>query len=99
MLPFESAPNRFVIPYYVMTRDLLTNYQPSAPSSDLQRYDLPSESFRLTFSNLPSGTPRLSSYDPITGATSQAKIVEQTARSTTIEVAATDYPRLLQIEY
>jgi hypothetical protein len=99
VLPFESAPNRFVIPYYVMTRDLLTDYQPSAPSSDLQRFDLPDESFRITFANLPSGTPKVSSYDPITGSSSPTKVVEETAKSTTIEVAATDYPRLLQIEY
>ena len=31
VLPFQSTPTRFVIPIYVMTRDLLTLYEPQRP--------------------------------------------------------------------
>jgi hypothetical protein len=41
VLPFQSSPTHFVIPVYVMTSDVLTLYQPSAPTSDIHRYDLP----------------------------------------------------------
>lgn len=99
VFPFESAPNRFVIPVYVMTRDLLTDYEPQQPESDVQRFDLPQENFRITLGGLPAGEPSVSFYDPITNSDAPAKFIEDTATGAEFEVAATDYPRLLQIEY
>ena len=97
--PFQSSPTRFVIPFYVMTRNVLTNYRPGAPSSDLQRYDLPSETFRVTLSGLPGGNPTVSAYDPITGARTAAVLVAHGGSQDTFELAATDYPRLLEVDY
>jgi hypothetical protein len=36
-----------------MTRDLLTLYEPNAPTSDIHRFDLPDETFHITLANLP----------------------------------------------
>src|SRR5258707_14431935 len=44
----QSSPTHFVIPFYVMTLDMLTLYDPGAPSTDRARFDLPDESFTVT---------------------------------------------------
>ncbi len=65
VLPFQTSPTRFVIPVYVMTRDLMTLYEPGKPESDVTRFDLPSENFTIKLSNLPAGeAPHVSAYDP-----------------------------------
>ncbi|HUA11312.1 MAG TPA: hypothetical protein VMA83_04850 [Solirubrobacteraceae bacterium] len=99
VFPYQSSPTRFVIPVYVMTRDLLTLYQPEQPSTDIQRFDLPPEAFRITLGDLPSGVPKVKFYDPMTNTYAPAKYVEQTAAGDVFEVFATDYPRLLELEY
>ena len=101
VLPFQSSPTRFTIPVYVMTRDLLTLYKPEAPSSDIHRFDLPDETFRITLANLPttSKPPTISAYDPLRNETTPAKLISRTGENATIELAATDYPRILTIDY
>jgi hypothetical protein len=101
VLPFQSSPTRFVIPVYVMTRDLLTLYEPGAPTNDVHRFDLPNETFRITLGNLPETAtpPTISAYDPLRNETTPAKLVAQAGHTATVEIAATDYPRILTIEY
>jgi hypothetical protein len=101
VLPFQSTPTRYVIPIYVMTRDLLTLYQPEAPTSDIHRFDLPNETFRITLGNLPQTTtpPTITAYDPLRNETTPAKLITQTSHTATIEIATTDYPRILTIQY
>jgi hypothetical protein len=101
VLPFQSSPTRFVIPVYVMTRDLLTLYEPDAPTSDIHRFDLPDETFRITLGNLPETAtpPTISAYDPLRNETNPAKLVAQAGHTATVEMAATDYPRILTIAY
>jgi hypothetical protein len=101
VLPFQSSPTRFVIPVYVMTRDLLTLYEPNQPASDIHRFDLPDETFRITLGDLPAtgGTPVISAYDPLRDESTPARLVSQTGGTATVEIAATDYPRILTVEY
>ncbi len=101
VLPFQSSPTRYVIPIYVMTRDLLTLYEPNAPTNDIHRFDLPNETFHITLGNLPQTTtpPTITAYDPLRNETTPAKLTTQTGHTATIEIAATDYPRILTIEY
>jgi hypothetical protein len=101
VLPFQSSPTRFLIPVYVMTRDLLTLYEPEAPTSDIHRFDLPNEIFHITLGNLPETAtpPTISAYDPLRNETTPAKLISQSGHTATIEIAATDYPRILTIEY
>jgi hypothetical protein len=101
MFPFQSSPTRFVFPVYVMTRNLATLYQPELPSSNLARYDLPTEWFRLTLGNLPSThrPPSVSAYDPLSNSYTPAQFISQQDNRATFEIAVTDYPRILTIDY
>jgi hypothetical protein len=101
VFPFQSSPTRFVIPVYVMTRDLATLYKPNAPTTDTTRFDLPDETFRITLGNLPSSSaaPAVSAYDPLHNDNTPARLVSRQADRAVFEFAATDYPRLLVIDY
>jgi hypothetical protein len=101
VLPFQSSPTRFVIPVYVMTRDLLTLYEPSAPSTDIRRFDLPDETFRITLGNLPetAAAPSISAYDPLHGESTPARLISREGSRAVVEFSATDYPRLLTVSY
>jgi hypothetical protein len=101
VLPFQSSPTRFVIPVYVMTRDLLTLYQPNTPTTNTNRFDLPNETFRITLGNLPPTTtpPTITAYDPIHNTNTPAHLITNTNNTLEIELTATDYPRILTIDY
>jgi len=100
VLPFQASPKRFVIGVYVMTRDLMTLYEPGKPESDVTRFDLPPENFTIKLANLPAGAaPRVSAYDPLRHESTPARLVSQQGETAEFEIAATDYPRLLTLEY
>jgi hypothetical protein len=96
VFPFQSSPTRFVIPVYVMTPNLTTVHAGSA-----NRFDLPDENFRITLGNLPAtaGPPAVSAYDPMRDAQTPARLVSRWGDRAVFEVAATNYPRLLSIDY
>jgi hypothetical protein len=99
--PFQTSPTRYVIPVYVMTRDMLTLYDPAAPTSDIARYDLPDETFRITLGNLPEtkSAPVVSAYDPLHNEDTPARLLTREGHTATFEINATDYPRLLTLDY
>jgi hypothetical protein len=101
VLPFQSTPKRYVIPVYVMTRNLLTLYEPEAPSSDTTRFDLPGELFRITLGNLPAtgASPSVSAYDPLRNRSTPAQLISRQGDRAIFEIEATDYPRVLTIDY
>jgi hypothetical protein len=101
VLPFQASPTHFLIPVYVMTRDLLTLYQPNAPQTDATRYDLPNEKFKITLANLPETPqpPTITSYDPLRNTQTPTRLLERQGNTATIEITTTDYPRVLSIEY
>ena len=101
VFPFQSSPTRFVIPVYVMTRNLATLYRPELPESNLTRYDLPSETFRITLGDLPATgrPPRVTAYDPLRNMNTPSRMVSRQRNHATFEIKVTDYPRLLTIEY
>ncbi len=101
VFPFQASPTRFVIPIYVMTRNLSTLYRPNLPLSDVTRYDLPAETFRVKLGNLPT-TPRppsISAYDPLLNRSTPARLVTHKGDAAVFELSVTDYPRLLAIDY
>jgi hypothetical protein len=101
VLPFQSSPTRFVIPVYVMTRDLLTLYEPGAAPSDTTRFDLPDETFRVTLGNLPetANPPTVDSYDPLHDRSTPARLLSREGETGVFEVSASDSPRLLTLDY
>jgi hypothetical protein len=101
VLPFQSAPRRFVVPVYVMTPNLTTVSDMNAPEKSPTRFDLPDENFRITLGNLPETAepPAVSAYDPMRGEATPARFVSRQGDRAVFEIAATDYPRLLTIDY
>ncbi len=99
VFPFQTGPRRFVVPVYVMTRDLLTLYRPHAPASDTTRFDLPGEQFDITLAGLPSSSaaPTVSAYDPLSDTSTPARVLAHHPGSAVVRMTATDYPRLLSI--
>jgi hypothetical protein len=83
-LPFQAAPGRYVVPVYVMTRNLAK--------------ELPPEDFRLSIGGLGGGELRVAASDPLTGKKTPAEVVSQDAKSVVVELPLTDSPRLLTLE-
>ena len=96
VFPFQSSPTRFVIPVYVMTPNLTTVHGDSD-----NRFDLPDERFRITLGNLPATAepPAVGAYDPMRDSETPARLVSRQGDRAVFEVAATNYPRLLTVEY
>ena len=101
VFPFQSSPTSFVIPVYVMTRNLAEIYRPGLPPTNMTRYDLPAETFRLTLGNLPTTRqpPSVSAYDPLLNRSTPARLVSRKGHQAVFELSVTDYPRLLTIDY
>ena len=81
ILPFQSNPHRFVIPYYVMTRNLFPAMAP--------------ERFNITLRGLHAATIHVQCYDPIADVYYPSSITSDANDTLTISVKATDYPYLL----
>jgi len=96
-LPFQLDDSTFVAPVYVMTRDMAQVHRPDASSSDVTRYDLPPEKYRLTIGGIRGATPQVSLRDPMTGSDAPVQVVSREGDRLTIQLEATDSPRLLKI--
>lgn len=96
-LPFEVRPHRYVVPVYVMTRDLMQLYKPSAPKSDVTRFDLPPENFELTIGGVPPHS-KVSATDPLTGKSVRVRKLPQSGDRLVVQIPVTDSPRLLVID-
>ena len=94
VLPFQLSDHTFAIPAYVMTRDVAHLYNASAPRSDVSRWDLPAETFRITLGGLGPNV-RLSAQDPLTGQSVPVTVVAATGGQITIELPLTDSPRVI----
>jgi hypothetical protein len=101
VFPFQSSPTRFVIPVYVMTENLTAVYNASEPEGSPTRFDMPSENFRITLGNLPEtpNPPAVGAYDPLTNESTPARFISRKGSTAVFEIAATNYPRLLTLEY
>jgi hypothetical protein len=96
-LPFQLSANRYVVPVYVMTRNMATLYKPDAPGSDTTRLDLPPADYRLTIAGVDGSTAGASATDPITGKSVPVKVTSRLPDRFTVQLPLTDYPRLLQL--
>jgi len=96
--PFQADSNKFVIPVYVMTRNMAQIYNPSAPSSDVTRRDLPPETFRLAISGLNAAKLTASATDPLTGTSVPVQIVSAVGSTAVVQIPLTDSPRLLVLQ-
>jgi hypothetical protein len=83
-LPYQVNSHRFVIPYYVMTRDVTK--------------DLPPEKFAIQISKLKAQGATVSVYDPIHDRTLPVTINRRGRDFLNLTLSATDYPYLLTIQ-
>ena len=101
VFPYQSSPTRFVVAIYVMTRDMLTLYRPGETADHDTRFDLPDERFRITLAHLPESgaSPSVAAFDPLQDRPAPARLISRHGGTAEFEIAATDYPRLLTIQY
>lgn len=83
-LPFQVNPKRFIIAIYQMSFDVLNPPRPGT--------------YRLTIKNLPNWATFHDYYDPLYNMTAPYKVVHRAANTFTIEIEASDSPRLLLLD-
>lgn len=94
--PFQvDDSRRFVVPVYVMTRNLLHEYE---GGSDPTRFDMPPEPFRMTIGGVKGTGSIISAVDPLSGASVPVTVISRSGTNVVVELACSDYPRLLTIQ-
>ena len=83
-LPYQVNPHRFVIPYYVMTRNIA---QPLTP-----------ESFEIDFTGVHAKRATVSVYDPLNDVSVPVTVDSAAGDELVLTVTAADYPYLLIID-
>jgi hypothetical protein len=97
VFPFQVSDDSFVVPAYVMTRDVAHLYDTSASSTDVTRYDLPPETYRLTLGGVDGNAVTVQAFDPLSNVSVPAVVVARSATTVTVQLALTDSPRLLRL--
>lgn len=82
--PFQVSQRRFVIPVYVMTRNVSE--------------DLPAEPYRLAIGAIDGEGAEVTASDPLTGETVPVTVISRGADQVVVELPVTDSPRLLTIQ-
>jgi hypothetical protein len=83
-LPFQVNARRFIIPYYVMTRDITK--------------DLPPEQFTVQIKGLTGNGASVTAYDPINNKEVPVVVKGKAQDSLSVNLTATDYPYLLTVQ-
>jgi len=83
-LPFQVNARRFIIPYYVMTRDITK--------------DLPPEQFTVQIKGLKGDGASVTAYDPINNKEVPVVVKGKAQDSLSVNLTATDYPYLLTVQ-
>jgi hypothetical protein len=96
--PFQVSNNKFVVPAYVMTRNMDTLYNPSAPSTDVTRFDLPPQTYRLSVGGLNTASLTVTATDPMTGSSVPVTVTPTSSTTADLQLPLSDYPRLITIQ-
>lgn len=83
-LPYQVSDRKFVIPYYVMTRDLKKDLSTENYELSIKGFDFPKLDFKV--------------YDPFDDMYLKNINAHQRAEIATVNLEAKDYPRLLIVE-
>jgi hypothetical protein len=97
-LPFQMAPDKYAIGYYVVTRDMVHDWNPKLDSLDPARYDMPEQTFDLTLRNLRGVNAKVSAWDPMANQSVPATVLAADEDSLKVQLQTVDYPRFLLIE-
>lgn len=82
-LPYQVNSRRFVIPYYVMTRDVMKNLDP--------------EQYTVAIRGLKSNAT-VTAYDPIQNRSVPVRVLDRQSDRLSLQLTATDYPYLLIVQ-
>lgn len=96
--PFQASAKKYVVPIYVMTRNMAYVYKSDGASDDVARFDMPAEVFRLTIGGVSGSGAKVSLYDPLNDKTYPVKTLSANGSQLKVEIGVTDSPRLLIIE-
>lgn len=96
VFPFQASDHRFVIPVYVMTRNLARTYGNGAAGP--ARFDLPAERYQLTIGGADAAKARVRAVDPLTGDAVPVDVVRRDGTWLVVELPVTDSPRLLILD-
>jgi len=97
-LPYQQDADRFVVAYYVVTRNIVHAWAKDKDALDPARYRMPDQIFRMTLSNVRGRGAKVSATDPLTGRDVPVKVLASGATTLTVALPTVDYPRLLVIE-
>jgi hypothetical protein len=94
--PFQVNAHRFVVPVYVMTRNVVKEYK--LGSSSPTRFDMPPEPYGLQIAGVDGRGAEVTATDPLTGDSVPVEVLAGDADSLTVKLGVTDSPRLLTIQ-
>jgi hypothetical protein len=97
-LPFQLAVGKYAIAYYVVTQNLVHDWNPQLKELDPARYDMPKQTFDLWLNNVRGTDAKVSAWDPITDRSEPIKILSSQEDQVAVQVQAVDYPRFLIVE-
>ena len=97
-LPFQLAAGKYAIPYYVVTRNMVHDWNPALDPLDPSRYDMPEQIFDLTLENLRGEEAKVSAWDPLTDKKVPLSVLSSQANTLKVKLRVTDYPRFLLVE-
>lgn len=97
-LPYQLSPQKFAIPYYVVTLDATHSWDTKKNALDPARYNLPDQEFDVSIANIAGKGAKVSAYDPIKGASVPVQVLMSGPTTLSVRLQATDYPRVLVVE-
>jgi hypothetical protein len=97
-LPFQLSAHKYVIAYYVVTHNLVHDWNPKLNELDPARYDMPEQIFDLWLDNVRGNDAKVSAWDPITDQTRPVDILSYRENQIAVRIQTVDYPRFLILE-
>lgn len=92
--PFQLGPRSWVVPTYVMTRNLAKRYRSNPPRGS-SGSDLPDEPFELTIRGLEGKRAEAALFDPLSNQPEPVQIIRRARNGVTLRLLETDSPRML----
>lgn len=97
-LPFQMAPDKYAIGFYVVTRNMVHDWNPKLDPLDPARYNMPEEGFDLTLKNLRGEGAKVSAWDPLTNQAVPVRILAAEGNTLKVQLPTVDYPRFLVVQ-
>ena len=97
-LPFQLAADKYAIPYYVVTRNMVHDWNASLGPLDPARYNMPEQIFDLTLQNLRGDGAKVSAWDPMSDQSVPVTVLASDENTLKVRLETVDYPRFLIVE-